>query len=209
MTDTGITLIDALELPENRIDESIADWQQRVALIHTAPGFRDARLHRRLSPESRLGLVAVAHWDSLEAHDKALADHGLTASEVVAPGNAEVRSGRYGVAAEFHSTTGNSGEGPGITFVNAFEIPADRIDDFLPNWRDRAQHMSTAPGFRANRLHRALDPTTHFPLVNIAQWDTPEAWIAATNDPRFQQRLTAAPTFATANPALFALVAQY
>ncbi|MGW4246138.1 antibiotic biosynthesis monooxygenase family protein [Nocardia sp. NPDC004722] len=207
MADTRITLIDALELPEERIGQSIADWRERVALIQTAAGFQDARLHRRLSPDSRLGLVAVAHWDSLEAHDKALADHGLTTSAINLP-SATVHSGQYSIAAEFHSTTGNSAEGPGITFVNAFEIPADRIDDFVPNWLDRAQHMSNTPGFRTNRLHRALAPATHFQLINIAQWDSPEAWTTATNDSRFQQRLATVPSFATPNLALFELVAK-
>ncbi|GAB2535855.1 antibiotic biosynthesis monooxygenase family protein [Nocardia heshunensis] len=209
MTYTGITLIGALELPEDRIEQSIADLRERIALIHTAPGFRDARIHRRLSPDSRLGLVVVAQWDSVEAHDKALADRGLTGLAAFAPDDVTVHGGRYEVAAEFHSTTGNFGDGPGITFVNAFEIPADRIDDFVPNWLDRAEHMSNAPGFRANRLHRALDATTHFQLINIAQWDTPEAWTAATGDPRFQQRLTVAPTFATPNLGLFHLIGEY
>lgn len=80
MTDNGITLIDAWELPEDRIDESIARWRERVGLIHAAPGFRDARLHRRLYPESRPGLVNVAHWDSIEARDEALTNPDFTAS---------------------------------------------------------------------------------------------------------------------------------
>ncbi|WP_218024153.1 antibiotic biosynthesis monooxygenase family protein [Nocardia xishanensis] len=80
MTDDGITLIDVWELPEDRIDESVARWRERVALIRTAPGFRDARMHRRLDPEARLGLVNVAHWDSIEARDEALANPGFTAS---------------------------------------------------------------------------------------------------------------------------------
>ncbi|WP_431970585.1 antibiotic biosynthesis monooxygenase family protein [Nocardia sp. bgisy134] len=131
MTDDGITLIDAWELPEDRIDESVARWRERVGLIHTAPGFRDARMHRR------------------------------------------------------------------------------RIDEFLPHWLGRAELMSQAPGFRDNRLHRAVNPDTRFQLVNIAHWDSAEAWRAAGDDPRFQQRLSASPDFAAANPALFQVVAEF
>ncbi|WP_425302727.1 antibiotic biosynthesis monooxygenase family protein [Nocardia wallacei] len=75
--------------------------------------------------------------------------------------------------------------------------------------RTRAELMSAAPGFRDNRLHRAVDPDTRFQLVNIAHWDSPEAWDAARSNPRFQQRLSAAPDFATPNPALFRVAAEF
>ncbi|MCX4409874.1 MULTISPECIES: antibiotic biosynthesis monooxygenase [unclassified Streptomyces] len=209
VTDSGITLIDAWELPEERIDESIARWRERVGLIHAAPGFRDARLHRRLFPESRLGLVNVAHWDSIEARDDALANPGFTASAATAASYATVHGGWYEVPSEFRAVGNGSGEGPGITFINAFELPAKRIDEFLPHWLGRAELLSKAPGFRDNRLHRAVDPDTRFQLVSIAHWDSPDAWRTADNDPRFQQRLSASPDFAIADPALFRVVVEF
>ncbi|WP_405817559.1 antibiotic biosynthesis monooxygenase [Streptomyces sp. NBC_01390] len=209
MTDNGITLIDAWELPEDRIDESIARWKERVGLIHTAPGFRDARLHRRLLPESRLGLVNVAHWDSVEARDEALANPGFTTSAATATSYATVRGGWYDVAAEFHAARSGSGEGPGVTFVNAFELPAERIDEFLPHWLGRAELTSKAPGFRDNRLHRAVDLDTRFQLVDIAHWDSPDAWRTADDDARFQQGLSDSPGFVTADPAVFRTVVEF
>ncbi|WP_030735417.1 antibiotic biosynthesis monooxygenase [Streptomyces sp. NRRL S-31] len=209
MTDNGITLIDAWELPEDRIDESIARWRERVGLIHTAPGFRDARLHRRLFPESRLGLVNVAHWDSVQARDEALAHPGFTASAATAAGYATVHGGWYEVAAELRAGGDGPDEGPGITFVNAFELPAERMDEFLPHWLGRAEPMSKAPGFRDHRLHRAVAPDTRFQLVGIAHWDSLDAWRAADDDPRFQGGLPAFPDFATACPALFRVVAAF
>jgi heme-degrading monooxygenase HmoA len=209
VTDNGITLIDAWELPEDRIDESIARWRERVGLIHAAPGFRDARLHRRLSPESRLGLVNVAHWDSIEARDEALAHPDFTASAATAASYATVHGGWYQVAAEFHAEENGSGEGPGVTIVNAFEPPAERVDEFLPHWLDRAELVSKAPGFRDSRLHRAVDPDARFQLVGIAHWDSPDAWHTADNDPHFRQRLSAFPDFAIDNPALFRVVVEF
>ncbi|SKA38221.1 Uncharacterized enzyme involved in biosynthesis of extracellular polysaccharides [Marinactinospora thermotolerans DSM 45154] len=208
MTDTGITLIDTWELPEERIDESVARWRERVGLIHTAPGFRDARLHRRLRPDSRLGLVNVAHWDSAEARDEALADPRFTASAATAAGYATVHGGWYQVAAELRAAE-ESGEDPGITFINAFELPAERVDEFLPHWLDHAEQLSRAPGFRDDRLHRAVSPDTRFQLVGIAHWDSPEAWRAAHEDPRLRQRPPLPPGFATATPALFRVVAGF
>ncbi|GGL92676.1 hypothetical protein GCM10010129_40500 [Streptomyces fumigatiscleroticus] len=209
MTDDGITLIDAWELPEDRIDESIARWRERVGLIHTAPGFRDARLHRRLRPKTRLGLVNVAHWDSVEARDEALADPGFTASAATAAEYATVHGGWYQVAAELRAVEDRPGDDPEITLVNAFELPAERIDEFLPYWLSRAEPTSKAPGFRDSRLHRAVDPDTRFQLVDIAHWDGPEAWRTAVGDSRFAQRLSTSPGFAIAHPALFRVVAGF
>ncbi|MEW2401210.1 antibiotic biosynthesis monooxygenase [Streptomyces sp. NPDC046862] len=209
MTDDGTTLIDTWELPEDRIEESIARWRERVGLIHDASGFRDARLHRRLHPEGRLGLVNVAHWDSVKARDLALANPGFTASAATAAGYATVQGGWYQVAAGFSTVEGGSSDGRGITFINAFELPAQRIDEFLSYWLSLAEPMSKAPGFRDNRLYRAVDPDTRFQLVGIAHWDSHDAWRAADNDPRFQQRLSASRDFAIANPAPFRVVAEF
>ncbi|CAL9336223.1 hypothetical protein SUDANB176_00171 [Streptomyces sp. enrichment culture] len=202
-------MIDAWELPEDRIDESIARWRERVGLIHTAPGFRNARLHRRLHPESRLGLVNVAQWDSVEARDEALAHPDFTASAATAAGYATVYGGWYQVAVELTAMENSAGEGPGITSINAFELPAERIDEWLPHWLNRAELMSKAPGFRGSRLHRAVDPDTRFQLVGITHWDNPDAWRTAHNDSHIQQHPSTSPDFATADPALFRVAVEF
>jgi heme-degrading monooxygenase HmoA len=71
--------------------------------------------------------------------------------------------------------------------INVFEIPRDEIDAFIEGWAERAQIMSTYPGFRDSRLHRALSPHGRFQLVNVAHWDTPGDYEAARTDPAFQQ----------------------
>lgn len=101
MTENGITLIDAGELPEDRIDESVARWRERVGLVHTAPGFRDARLPRRVSPESRLGLVNVAHWDSAEAWRTVADDPRFQQRLSSFPDFADANPGLFRIAAEF------------------------------------------------------------------------------------------------------------
>jgi hypothetical protein len=39
--------------------------------------------------------------------------------------------------------------------------------------------MSTHPGFRDTRLHRAPSPEGRFQLVNVAHWDSAESYAAA------------------------------
>ncbi|MBB5906910.1 antibiotic biosynthesis monooxygenase family protein [Actinoalloteichus hymeniacidonis] len=211
MPDNGITLIDTWDLPEERIDESIARWRERVGLIHTAPGFRNARLHRRLPPEFRLGLVNVAHWDSVEARDAALANPAFTASAATSASYATVRGGWYEVAAELVAAgnVSDGDEGPGITVVNAYELPVDRVDEFLPRWLGRAESMNKASGFRDERLHRAVDADTDFQLVSIARWASLGAWHSAKDDARVPPELSALLGPSTVGPALFRAVVEF
>lgn len=62
--DGPITLINVFEVPADQVDEFIAQWRVRSTIMATAPGFRDARLHRAVSSRARFQLVNVAHWDS-------------------------------------------------------------------------------------------------------------------------------------------------
>ncbi|MEV6322691.1 antibiotic biosynthesis monooxygenase family protein [Nocardia sp. NPDC051787] len=97
----------------------------------------------------------------------------------------------------------------GVTFINVFEIPADEIDEFVANWRERARIMREAPGFRDVRLHRARLPDTRFQLVNVAHWDSAEACEAAGANPAVVESVDTARKVATANPALYEVVAEY
>ncbi|MFD0365657.1 antibiotic biosynthesis monooxygenase family protein [Nocardia sp. GCM10030253] len=97
----------------------------------------------------------------------------------------------------------------GITFINVFEIPADQIEEFVDNWHERARLMRAAPGFRDVRLHRAILPDTRFQLVNVAHWDSAEACEAAGANPAVVSSVDAARKVASANPALYEVVAEY
>ncbi|EID52847.1 antibiotic biosynthesis monooxygenase family protein [Saccharomonospora xinjiangensis] len=204
MTDNGVTLIDAWELPEERVGQTIARWRERVALVHTAPGFRDARLHHRMDPQARLGLVNVAHWDSAEDRDEALADPGFVASAATASSYATVRGGWYHVVADVRAADGDQAQGQPVTVVTAFELPAERIDGFVPRWLAHAEVLSKAPGFRDDLLHRAVEPDTHFQLVGIAHWDDLEAWRAADDEFPFADF-----AFVSAHVAPFRVAAEF
>jgi heme oxygenase (mycobilin-producing) len=73
----------------------------------------------------------------------------------------------------------------GVTFINVIEIPADQVDQFVAGWRDRARIMSTPPGFRDYRLHRAVATAARFQLVAVAHWDSSAAFESAIANPEF------------------------
>jgi heme-degrading monooxygenase HmoA len=54
-----------------------------------------------------------------------------------------------------------SPDGP-ITVINVFEVPAERVGEFITQWRARAEIMAAAPGFRDTRLHRSKLPASSF-----------------------------------------------
>ncbi|MBO0850109.1 MAG: antibiotic biosynthesis monooxygenase [Pseudonocardia sp.] len=97
----------------------------------------------------------------------------------------------------------------GVTFINVIELPADEVDAFVEQWRERAKLMRDAPGFRDSRLHRAKLSSSRFQLVNVAHWDSAEAWEAATASPAFRAAVRGVPGDVTPNPALYDVVVEY
>jgi heme-degrading monooxygenase HmoA len=74
-----------------------------------------------------------------------------------------------------------------VTLVNVFEVAPENLDSFLLAWRERAEFMSTQPGFRALQLLRAVSVSAPFQLVNITEWDSIDALQAATTRDEFQE----------------------
>jgi heme oxygenase (mycobilin-producing) len=74
MSAEPVTLINVFEVPAEQVDEFVASWRERAAIMSRQPGFRDSRLHRAVSSDARFQLVNVAHWDSQEALQAATAN---------------------------------------------------------------------------------------------------------------------------------------
>ncbi|MGW2635185.1 antibiotic biosynthesis monooxygenase family protein [Streptomyces chattanoogensis] len=103
--------------------------------------------------------------------------------------------------------------GTAVTFINIFEISAEHLDAFIAQWEQRATLMSNKPGFIDSRLHRARSTETRFQLVNVAHWESREAWEAATADPEFGNRTRAAQddpqTQITSSPGLYDIAVEF
>jgi heme-degrading monooxygenase HmoA len=69
-----------------------------------------------------------------------------------------------------------------VTFINCFEVPAGREEEFFGLWRDVNQYMRQKPGYLSHRLHRSIQPGSRFGFVNVVQWQSPETWEAAHDD---------------------------
>ncbi|WP_407549056.1 antibiotic biosynthesis monooxygenase family protein [Streptomyces sp. Pv4-95] len=104
-------------------------------------------------------------------------------------------------------------ENSSVTFINVFEVAAEHVDAFVARWERRAALMSTKPGFLDTRLHRARASDSRFQLVNVAHWESQEAWEAATADPDFRERTRAAREDerlpVTASPSLYDVAVEF
>ncbi|GLZ54399.1 antibiotic biosynthesis monooxygenase [Actinomycetospora sp. NBRC 106378] len=90
-----------------------------------------------------------------------------------------------------------------VTFVNCFEVPAGREDDFFARWQDVNAHMRTRAGYEGHRLYRSLAPDARFRFVNVARWASPAA-VAAAHDEEFRT-LVSGPEWAevASTPAVY------
>jgi heme-degrading monooxygenase HmoA len=97
-----------------------------------------------------------------------------------------------------------------VILINAFTVSVEESERFLERWRDNARVMSGRPGFRQARMHRARHDDAELRFVNVAEWDSEDAWREAVASPEFQasvQRLLADPELhVTARPAIYDVV---
>jgi len=71
---------------------------------------------------------------------------------------------------------------PEIIFINSFEVPVGRDEDFLLMWKQIDDYMRGKPGYRWRRLHRSLDPEARLRYVNVAGWESAEHFDAAHDE---------------------------
>ena len=69
-----------------------------------------------------------------------------------------------------------------VQFVNCFEVPAGREDEFFTMWLEVNAYMKQKPGYVSHRLLRSLSPEAGFRFVNYADWESAPQWTAAHDD---------------------------
>lgn len=74
-----------------------------------------------------------------------------------------------------------------IIVINPFEIPQGMEAEALASWETFAAYFREQPGYVSTKLHRAVNPDARFHLVNVAEWESPEAFEAALNNPALQE----------------------
>ena len=92
----------------------------------------------------------------------------------------------------------------GVVLINPFEAGPGREAECLAMWNRAADLLRTKPGFRSTALHESMSPEARFRYVNVAVWESPQAFQAAVSDPAF--RAATATDACTGSPALYKVI---
>ena len=74
-----------------------------------------------------------------------------------------------------------------ITVINPFEVPQGREDEALLMWEAFADYFRKQPGYISTKLHKAIVPDAKFHFINIAEWESADAFQAALNNPELME----------------------
>ncbi|MCR9253819.1 MAG: antibiotic biosynthesis monooxygenase [bacterium] len=66
------------------------------------------------------------------------------------------------------------------TLINSFEVPKDKLEESIIYWEACRDYLKTQPGYISTKLHQSLSGDAKFQLVNVAKWESPEAFMNAS-----------------------------
>lgn len=72
-----------------------------------------------------------------------------------------------------------------VVLINAFEVPEAEDEAFLAGWERQRDLLSRQEGYLSTRLHRSLAPDADFRFVNVARWESAQAFRDAISQPEF------------------------
>lgn len=67
-----------------------------------------------------------------------------------------------------------------VVLINPFVVPSGSEDDAIAMWKKARDFLQEQPGYISTKLHRSLSPDASYSLINVAQWESVEAFRAAT-----------------------------
>lgn len=71
-----------------------------------------------------------------------------------------------------------------VTLINSFEVPSGKLEESIKYWEACRDFLKGQPGYLSTKLHQSIKADARFQLVNVALWETPQAFIDATNKMR-------------------------
>lgn len=66
-----------------------------------------------------------------------------------------------------------------VILINPFTVPREKLDEAIASWEAGRDFLKQQPGYISTKLHQALSPDAQYLLINVAEWETPEAFKAA------------------------------
>jgi heme-degrading monooxygenase HmoA len=73
-----------------------------------------------------------------------------------------------------------------VVLINSFEVPAGADGDFVRGWERARDFLKTQQGYLSSQLHRSISAAADFRFVNVALWESEQAFRLATGKPEFR-----------------------
>lgn len=93
-----------------------------------------------------------------------------------------------------------------VVLINIFSVPKGMEEEFIKTWNETGQFLKSAPGFIDAKLHRSLDSDARFQFINVAHWESAEAYQAAISEHEPKEKQL---SWLEATPALYIVEAEY
>lgn len=83
----------------------------------------------------------------------------------------------------------SSEHGDAVVLINAFTVPSEKLDETIAMWEQARDFLQEQPGYISTALHQSVSPIARYRLINVAQWESVEAFKAATEKMRTEADL--------------------
>ncbi len=103
------------------------------------------------------------------------------------------------------SDEGNGAASNPVTLINAFVVPDGKQEEAIRFWERAAEFMRLQPGYISTALHMAILPDAKYQLINIAKWESAQAFKKASSALRLQSDLKPVAGLVP-NPSLYTVI---
>lgn len=92
-----------------------------------------------------------------------------------------------------------------LTLINAFEVPADKLEESILHWEQGRGFLQKQPGYISTALHQSITDDARFRLINIAKWESVETFTAAIKKMQAEPSISKVEGLVP-NPALYTVI---
>lgn len=71
-----------------------------------------------------------------------------------------------------------------VVLINPFTVPESKLEETIVFWEKARDFLEQEPGYVSTNLHQSLQLDATFQLVNVAEWETAEAFQNASQKMR-------------------------
>ncbi|MFW2367411.1 MAG: antibiotic biosynthesis monooxygenase family protein [Desulforhopalus sp.] len=84
----------------------------------------------------------------------------------------------------FISATASNAKAENVVLINPFTVPALKLEESIVFWEKARDFLKQEPGYVSTKLHQSLKPDATYQLVNVAEWESAEAFKSASQKMR-------------------------